>query len=363
LGGVGYPAAPGFNQQPQVSPTQPGMGGLNSTNTTTQADMMGGMGGGMPPMQGTQGGKSSGLGEAGYPAAPGFGGSPTNPFLGMPISSVNSTTQADMMGGNRDGGMPPMQALQGGKSSGLGGLGYQAAPGFGGSLSGLTPQQRGVSLASPEMERIRFQNAINNPTNQPDPVKLQALQQDPRLMQMQQAQVQPMQQQMMGAIQPTFTSSPGMPFGGVGGRPFASQQTPEGYQAMQDYYAQDRINQANRGRPPMQQQPMQQPMQQFQQAQVQPMQQPQNISGLQGLMDKMRGQQKPIQQPRQMPKFQSKALQFKPNTQNAQAALSRVKPSVQKQNQDAQAARIAELEAQIAAQQQSYNPYDYGGGG
>ena len=52
--------------------------------------------------------------------------------------------------------------------------------------------------------------------------------------------------------------------------------------------------------------------------------------------------------------------------QNAQAALSRVRPSVQKQQQDAQAARIAELEAQIAAQQQqqSYNPYggDAGGG-
>jgi hypothetical protein len=44
--------------------------------------------------------------------------------------------------------------------------------------------------------------------------------------------------------QPTFTPSPDMPFGGVGGRPFASQQTPEDYQQMQDYYAQDARDQA-----------------------------------------------------------------------------------------------------------------------
>lgn len=52
--------------------------------------------------------------------------------------------------------------------------------------------------------------------------------------------------------QPTFTPSTGMPFGGVGGRPFASQQTPEDFQRMQDYYAQDAINQgirANQGMP------------------------------------------------------------------------------------------------------------------
>ena len=78
-------------------------------------------------------------------------------------------------------------------------------------------------------------------------------------------------------------------------------------------------------------------------------QQPQGASGLQALFNNMMGQQQQMQQPmQQMPRFQSQALQFRPNMQNAQAALSRVKPSVQKQQQDAQAARIAELEAQLA---------------
>jgi hypothetical protein len=70
-----------------------------------------------------------------------------------------------------------------------------------------------------------------------------------------------------------------------------------------------------------------------------------------------------MQQPmQQMPRFQSQALQFRPNMQNAQAALSRVKPSVQKQQQDAQAARIAELEAQLAGYQTPTGG-DSGGGG
>jgi hypothetical protein len=94
-------------------------------------------------------------------------------------------------------------------------------------------------------------------------------------------------------------------------------------------------------------------------------QQPQGASGLQALFNNMMGQQQQMQQPiQQMPRFQSQALQFRPNMQNAQAALSRVRPSVQKQQQDAQAARIAELEAQIAAQQQpSYDPWNSSGGG
>ena len=52
--------------------------------------------------------------------------------------------------------------------------------------------------------------------------------------------------------QPTFSPSDGMPFGGIGGRPFASQQTPEDFQRMQDYRNQDLINQgirANQGMP------------------------------------------------------------------------------------------------------------------
>jgi hypothetical protein len=90
--------------------------------------------------------------------------------------------------------------------------------------------------------------------------------------------------------------------------------------------------------------------------------------GLQGLMAQMMSRyQNPSQMqqrapmPMNMPQYRSSALSYRPNTAGAQQNLSRVKPSVQKQEQDAQAARIAELEAQIAAQQQqSY--YDYGGG-
>jgi hypothetical protein len=64
-----------------------------------------------------------------------------------------------------------------------------------------------------------------------------------------------------------------------------------------------------------------------------------------------------------MPNFQSQALQFIPNMQNSRAALSRVKPSVQGQQQDAQAARIAELEAQLAGMQTpTGGSYDGGGG-
>jgi hypothetical protein len=57
-------------------------------------------------------------------------------------------------------------------------------------------------------------------------------------------------------------------------------------------------------------------------------------------------------------------LAFRPDTTQAQESLSRVKPSVQKQEQDAQAARIAELEAQLAGFQTSNSSYggDAGGG-
>jgi hypothetical protein len=96
-------------------------------------------------------------------------------------------------------------------------------------------------------------------------------------------------------------------------------------------------------------------------------QQPQNINGLQGLFNAMMNQQQMPMQRQPMQQYQDPALQYRPNMQNAQAALSRVRPSVQRQNQDAQAARIAELEAQIAAQQQqqqpSYDPWNSSGSG
>lgn len=227
------------------------------------------------PMMG--GGKSSGLGQGGYGEAPGFGQQPTaqtqpsfaqSPYGAGP-SSVNSTTTADMMGGNRGGGQgfgQVMQGLQGGKSSGLGQGGYGMAPAF------QQPQQ----------------------------------------------QFNPFQQQFGGFQQQQFN-------------PFQQQQ----------------FN------------PFQQQFGGFQQ-------QPQGASGLQALFNNMMGQQQQMQQPmQQMPRFRSQALQYRPDMTQAQAALSRVKPSVQKQQQDAQAARIAELEAQLAGYQtptEQQDPYYYGGG-
>jgi hypothetical protein len=212
-------------------------------------------------------GKSSGAGQGGYGAAPAFQ-QPTaqtqpsfeqSPFPSTPLnSSVNTTTQQDMMGGNRGGGQgfgQLMQALRGGmpmmgggKSSGLGQGGYGMAPAFNDMGGG-------------------FQ--------------------------------QPQQQ---------FNS-------------FQQQQTPESLYA------------ANMGMPPPPPQ--------------------RGISGLQSLYGNMMNQQQQMQrQPMQrMPRFQSQALQYRPDMTQAQAALSRVKPSVQKQEQDAQAARIAELEAQLAGYQ------------
>jgi len=97
-------------------------------------------------------------------------------------------------------------------------------------------------------------------------------------------------------------------------------------------------------------------------------QQPQGASGLQALFNNMMSQQQQMQRPmQQMPQYQNPALQYRPNMQNAQAALSRVKPSVQKQQQDANLARIAELEAQLSGFQNSTSTpwnsgFDSGGG-
>lgn len=252
--------APSANVYQPSYQGQPGSGALGGMGQAAQG-MMGG-------------GKSSGLGQGGYGEAPGFGQQPTaqtqpsfaqSPYGAGP-SSVNSTTTADMMGGNRGGGQgfgQVMQGLQGGKSSGLGQGGYGMAPAF------------------------------------------------------QQQQFNPYQQQFGGFQQPQFN-------------PFQQQQ----------------FN------------PFQQQFGGFQQ-------QPQNINGLQGLFNAMMNQQQMPMQRQPMQQYQDPALQYRPNMQNAQSALSRVRPSVQRQQQNAQAARIAELEAQIAAQQQqpSYDPWNSSGGG
>jgi hypothetical protein len=133
------------------------------------------------------GGKSSGLGQGGYGAAPAFQGQMTGgpgmgpsgfqqttaqtqpPGFGLgagTISSVNTTTQQDMMGGNRNSGQDFGQALQSlgmmrgtgsGKSSGAGQGGYGGAPGFGSQQPQVQqplvqqPQGRSGTL-SPEMQ-------------------------------------------------------------------------------------------------------------------------------------------------------------------------------------------------------------------
>jgi hypothetical protein len=127
-----------------------------------------------------------------------------------------------------------------------------------------------------------------------------------------------------------------------------------------------------------QQQPMFNPMQQMMMRQQQPMfnpmqqqfrpqqqfQQQQQMSGLQAALMQMMGRQNQPIMRAPMPQYgrsaQMNPLAFRPDTTQAQESLSRVKPSVQKQEQDAQAARIAELEAQLAGFNRPSN--DYGGG-
>ena len=112
----------------------------------------------------------------------------------------------------------------------------------------------------------------------------------------------------------------------------------------------------------MQQRPMS-PLMQQQMMQQRPFQPQQQMGGLQQLLSQMMNRFQPQQRQMRMqaPQFRSQALQYRPNMTQAQQSLSRVKPSVQKQEQDAQAARIAELEGQLAGFNRSSN--DYGGGG
>jgi hypothetical protein len=138
-------------------------------------------------------------------------------------------------------------------------------------------------------------------------------------------------------------------FGMGGGLPMAAPQQPAPQVAPQPA--------------PQQVSPQVAMMRQQQQQQFRPQQQ---MGGLQQLLNQMMNRFQPQQRqqraPMGMPQFRSQALQYRPNMTQAQQSLSRVKPSVQKQEQDANIARIAELEAQLAAQQPQQDPY-YGGGG
>jgi len=97
---------------------------------------------------------------------------------------------------------------------------------------------------------------------------------------------------------------------------------------------------------------------------------PQNMQGLQGLMSQMMSRyQSPGQMqqrapmPMNMPQYRNTALSYRPNTAGAQQNLSRVAKSVVLQQKEAAEAEAARLRAELdAQQQQSYDPYYYGGG-
>jgi hypothetical protein len=309
---------------------QSGYGTAPAFEGPTRQDMssMGGklLGGGMP----MQSGFNQGFNQAGNPnmgsGLTGFSGvfspealafqqaNPQNAEANRMAQNAITGMQGDIAkqtnNMQQNQGMP----MQGGKSSGLGQSGYGAAPGFGGQqLGGLASQrqmQGGFGPQAPTQDAFNgFRAMTGSPMNfdQFSQSRGGGFNQQPR-QQFQQPQFNPFQQQ----------------FGGF------------------------------------QQQPQFNPFQQQQQFQ----QQPQGASGLQALFNNMMNQQQQMQRQsmQRMPRFQSQALQYRPNMQNAQAALSRVQPSVQKQGQDAQAARIAELEAQIAAFQPQ-TPTDYGNNG
>jgi hypothetical protein len=124
----------------------------------------------------------------------------------------------------------------------------------------------------------------------------------------------------------------------------------------------------------MRQQPQQQMYNPYQQQmmrqQPQQMYNPYQQQGIQQLLAQMMSryqqpqmQQAPQQMRMQMPAYGQQAgnpLAYRPNMSQAQAALSNVKPSVQKTTMDTMQARIAELEAQLAPRQEAY---DNSGGG
>ena len=88
-------------------------------------------------------------------------------------------------------------------------------------------------------------------------------------------------------------------------------------------------------------------------------------SGLQSLYSQFNVPQQTMapRAPMQMPVYQNPALNYRPNMQQVQQNLSRVKPSVYKTDLDAARQRIAELEAAEQArqaQQDQYNYYNYG---
>lgn len=339
------------------------------------------------PTPSSGGGKSSGAGQGGYGSAPSFDGQSAAPTSAAPAS--------------------------GGKSSGLGSLGYGAAPSFGGQqpgglpisgtggeLLGGAPTQsgfnQGVNQAgnagsglasfsgtfSPEAEAFQRANPQNAEANKMAQNAITGMQNDitKQTNNMQQNQGTPMQGgKSSGLGQGGYQSAPGFgqqqqgspaqqlgqlgnllrgqSLGGLAsqrqmqggfGPQAPTQDAFNGFRAMTgspmnfDQFSQSRGSRFT-----------QQPQQRFQQPQ-------QNMQGIQDLFSRMMSQFQPQQTQQQMPQYRSPGLDYRPDYIRAQENLTRVKPSVQKQEQDAQAARIAELEEQLAGFQR---PSDGGGGG
>lgn len=82
-------------------------------------------------------------------------------------------------------------------------------------------------------------------------------------------------------------------------------------------------------------------------------------SGLQSLYSQFNT---PQPMPMQMPRYQSPALAYRPDMQQVQQNLGRVRPSVYKTDLDAARQRIAELEAQQQQQQNNDNYWAYNQG-
>lgn len=405
-------------------------------------------------------GKSSGAGQGGYGAAPGFSGQPQQGgfFGGNSMGSFGQqpTTQQQMQAYQPQQSQrqisPQQQSMLGGTTQGLP-LGqqqpsapqsnmdflqnlYQTTFNRAGDQGGLDyhnqQMQQGMSREdvtrafqnSPEFRQMQAAQQQQQAQQPMQPTMDQQIQQNMGRIQQQLQQQQPIQQNQMGMldslnrglpIQRQTQQAPQSTFPGFGeqtrpavssantttsqdvlGRNQGMQQQGgifggkssglggQGYgnapgfgqsdsAVMPSFFPQSpplssintTTSQDVLGRNQNMQQPMQQgPMGGFGGV-FGPNQQPQTISGLQGLFNNMRNQNQMLrgQQQNQMPNFQSQALQFIPNMQNSRAALSRVKPSVQGQQQDAQAARIAELEAQLAGMQTpTGGSYDGGGG-
>jgi hypothetical protein len=394
MGQGGYGQAPGFQQTAQAQPSFASnpYGGApdRSFNTTTQQDMMGNRNSNPmslgQTMQGLRGGKSSGLGQGGYGGAPGFNGQQQGlmgmggfgqpqyrtmdqPFGGQP-NQADAQFTADMghpvYQDQPQQGMSPVQMqeqqrYQQGMAAG------NPYAGTGGPSAPMPQQAMGAAAAQRQMQGGFGPQAQDTSEQAYNMHMATAMYQGtpPSYEQWKQQttnshnNVMQQMQGMLGGMGGGYGQQPQFnPYGGDFG-------TTGGFGG--DLGSQTRLgrmggmgglNQPQRGfdyRQYQQEQQMNQMRNQYQQQQQRQQFNPygggygqQGISGLQGAYNNMMGQyQQPAQQ---MPQYGMQGGQrgYRPDFMRAQENLNRVNPSVQKQQQDTQAARIADLEAQLA---------------